>query len=236
MLFDRYFFTFILLVVAHPLWCQVDSSTVTLKKVWNPNFTIKITPLRAIEPYNTYQLGVEYRLSYRSTLEHEIGYGTGTYPREDTLDTEPTTDLRRIKSFRLNTNWKVYLGPEKMKGTYLGLALGYRYSTLLAAGVGEEVLVQGVSLLVREPRDFSTIKQDFTCRLLLGKQEVSGRFLIDYYVGIGFKYLMVDTEEGSGLLDDENWIIELDHMHTGNYFLPAFALGFKVGFLFHKRE
>ncbi|MEM9981130.1 MAG: hypothetical protein AAF734_01460 [Bacteroidota bacterium] len=76
MMIYRYFFIILLFLVVHPLWCQTDSSAVVFKKVWNPNFAVKVTPSRILDLYNTFQVGVDYRLSYRSALTLDIGYGT----------------------------------------------------------------------------------------------------------------------------------------------------------------
>ncbi|MEM9981129.1 MAG: hypothetical protein AAF734_01455 [Bacteroidota bacterium] len=68
-----------------------------------------------------------------------------------------------------------------------------------------------------------TVKQGLTFRLLIGKQKIWwDRLLFDFYLGVGFKYLWVDTEEGSSL--NENDLFGVDLTETGDYFLPALAL------------
>ncbi len=231
----RYFFIIILLLVAHPLWGQTDSSTVVFKKVWNPNFAVKVAPLRIFEPYHTFQVGVAYRLAYQTTLEHEIGYGTSAFNLiNPSVLSDRDKERNNLRNFRLSTTAKIFLHKMKMKGLYAGLTVGYRNSSFSVPGGAttcETSTVMGDPTL-----DYYTTKQDLTCRFLLGKQCIfEQRFLLDYYAGIGFKYLVVDTEEGSTLACSQS-TIEIDHTITGNYFLPALALGFKVGILFHKRE
>ncbi|MGD1841851.1 MAG: hypothetical protein ACFB0B_13300 [Thermonemataceae bacterium] len=191
--------------------------------------------MRILDLYNTFQVGVDYRLSERSALALDIGYGTQQTNLlfEDAYDTREGTE-----NFRLNTSWKIYLGRRKMKGFYLGPTLGYRYSSFTDSDGAAQYfpLTRRTGFTIEEiGRGFLTVKQDLTFRLLIGKQKIWwDRLLFDFYLGVGFKYMWADTEEGSAL--NENDIFRVDVIETGDYFLPAIALGFKLGVLFHKRK
>ncbi|GAB3919668.1 hypothetical protein [Larkinella terrae] len=173
----------------------------TLTPVMNrpPRWVVKFAPLALFDPDNTIQFGAERLFSTRHTVQAEFGYGwkaVNMYPSR-------RRDYENFEVWRGRAEWRRYAGryyrfrrPHYANapiGRYFAIETFFKQITALeTTAVGREC-VDGTCAYF-EQGTFPIYRTVWGIHAKFGRQYVltlpgDNRFLLDFYVGFGFRSL-----------------------------------------------
>lgn len=211
----RFVFVILSIVIVQFGFGQQDS--VALKSyqrtIW------KFCPLSLIDLTPSVQFGVEYPLKEKYTMQHQLGYISNFWFSD--LDANNKTYGGRFK-----TELRRYIGERKRSQIDRYFALDFMYKYLYKK---DERFFWRYSSAFQEQIAYHTDKHVVAVHLKFGFQEPLGKHMVfDYFLGAGIRHIynISDIPDDAVVFDEWLWWDDYD----GGYFMPSFALGFKIGF------
>ncbi|MCY7351150.1 MAG: hypothetical protein LH606_10840 [Cytophagaceae bacterium] len=203
---------------------------------------LKVAPLSAaFDPHQTYQLGVEYFVSQRWSVQQEIGYGRyGLF-----LHANNGLADRGQQVWRYRAEGRKYrparsdrlTGQPRAGRPYLAYEFLFKRVHLpQSQSVGRDC-DSGMGCAYFEQIDYTNARDAYTLHFKFGKQYIWDRFVLDYYGGIGWRILSIRNlnlpvdAQTNWLRGEERgfWIANI--RQPGVYSLPSACLGLKLGIL-----
>lgn len=197
-------------------------------------FILKLTPFSMLETDPNIQLGVEYKLNDKWSLQHDLGYGNFDFG-----------DIGiPLQVFKFRTEARLYLNPtDKPTGKYIAPYFLYKNTSQY------DPQTVGLDCLNGDCAYFKTVdsytkRNAFALGVKYGKQKIyKSGFVIELYVGAGFRMISAHyTAEALGEVQREPnrniWgALILPHRNSiGFYRYPDLSLGVKVGWAFFKNK
>ncbi len=225
-----------------------------------PSLTFKYIPLAALEPiYNTFELGLEYKFKPKLSIQGQFGYGThksSIYYDADLGDTP-------YRTYRMRGELRFYLGSSRSnkstrrvlysseeleqssayqshiteqdakKHQYLALDIAHKNTIFFEAEMVGQDCENGVCAYERFT-NYQRIKNVSIMHLKYGIQQFyTKNFCVDYYVGLGLRFVNVRLSDPSieqGLRNDAFFFDAIDARSPGTFIVPSITLGVKLGY------
>ena len=231
------------LLLSYSAWGQDTTSTSQLPT----KMVLKLAPLALIELDPMAQLGVEYRIAKRHSLQAEAGYGWAglgfsvwgsDYTHQDSWRVR--TELRKYSGrFQTNKRKNIHVRTDYPLGNYWALELFWKEFQVLKSW-NELVLDEKGSVIGNGPARQSPIRKTvYGINIKLGRQfpltrrneREQARVLMDVYVGVGLRAAQVvhSVKGGTpGYSYRPSWLDRfVAHDWRG---LPGFTAGIKLGY------
>ncbi|MFC5408776.1 hypothetical protein ACFPMF_05625 [Larkinella bovis] len=232
-----------LLLLVFPLSTLAQSlQTDTLRPVLNhrPRWVIKAAPLALFDIDNTIQAGAEWLLGRRYSVQAELGYGW----RGINLYPDRRDDYEKFEVWRGRAEWRRYSGRYRgfrkphfavpPIGRYFALETFFKQvTTLQTTTIGQEC-VDGTCAYFQRGT-FPMYRTVWGIHAKFGRQYVltmpsDNRFLLDFFVGLGFRHL---TPYRFSTTSEDVFEFTNTGLWSRHYqgILPSATIGIKLGYV-----
>lgn len=196
------------------------------------NHALKITPLKLIGIINPgFEFSYEYRWNSQTTTQLMGGYLTRIMPA---YITHP--HAFDAIGFRVAAEQRYYIKKNAPFGLYVAAELDFLQSSKLRSNFYDREIIKD-SIIESYQATYRINRTFVSTNLKIGWQEVYKRLLIDLYVGLGIRYLIVTTEgkptDPITELHRTNVFYRLENDRSAGRFITGSApLNIRVGYLF----
>ena len=185
---------------------------------------LKLHPLGFLEPEGIAQVGLEYVLNPKTTVQLEAGYVYNGVPLFNELD--------GLSGYRVRGELRAYESPN----FYIAVDLMFKNVIWSdSERVGRECTDFG-NCSYWQDLEYQIRKRRVSYHIKLGHQDyLSKRLVYDVFFGAGLRHVRSDR---LGLPDDAQLPIRGAFLFSddSNYIFPSLTLGFKVGILLNKKS
>lgn len=195
---------------------------------------LKFAPLSLLDIYSSIQFAVEQKIGKKASAQFEAGYIFPININEGAEDRK-YENLQGLR-FRSELRYYLVLSKDKTGGLYLApevLFIDLNYDVKQVAKI---YFPEGNGASYYKQYEYEVDKNIFGYHAKVGYQEVSGRFVLDLYGGLGGRNATISSgkfvEEGVRFVDNRRaWDFFPSEKESGSYHKPSVSLGFKIGYL-----
>lgn len=196
-------------------------------------FILKIATLTMLEPiYNTFELGLEYRLKEKMALQLQAGYGNQNFHIWEINNTDNLPITNKFNTWRFRSEFRYYLYQLTDAESYYAFDVMYKHSNINELDwFGEGCINQTCSYFILKNQNIN--KQVIAYHFKLGHQlNLSKHFVLDMYGGIGYRHIWVNTNAPvrQSEIFEEAFFEFIDKRTAGRLNIISFVGGFKLGF------
>lgn len=182
--------------------------------------------------YSSIQFAVEQKVGPKSALQLEAGY---IFPLS-VNEGDQNENYENMSGLRIRSEYRYYLivSKEKKGGLYLAPELLFIDLNYDMEEIDRVYFFQGDGSYYYKKYEYGIDKKIFGLHAKIGYQVISGRFVMDFYGGLGGRNVSVKSgkpgEEGLEFDEDRNeWDFFSSDKESGKFPRFSASLGFKVG-------